>query len=122
MPLPRHCKLIFLSFVPSVFTIHFLVYSTSYFIFLFMSSSALNSPLHPSDSPLLSSLKPFFNGSVRSDPFHQPEKANYLPFYDFHYFTTHTVFYFQAVGSQHCHTPANNTHTEPHIPIYAHFT
>lgn len=50
--------------------------------------------------------------SFRSDPFHQSETANYLPFYDFHYFTTHTVFYYWAVGSQHWHI---STHTHTHL-------
>lgn len=60
----------------------------------------------PSDLPL-SFQKLFLNSGVTSDPFHQPEKANYLPFYDFHYFTTHTVFYYWAVSSLHWHIPAH---------------
>lgn len=68
--------------------------------FTFCLSLPCTPPLHPCDS-LLSSQKPFLNRSVRSDPFHQPEKANYLPFYDFHCFTNHAVLYCWAVGSKH---------------------
>lgn len=46
--------------------------------FAFFSSLSLT-PLHPSDSPLCSK-KPFLNSSVRSDPFHQPEKSQLSAF------------------------------------------
>ncbi len=92
----------FLLLLPLIHLLSFPVFPPSFQCvpFPLLSFSPFRSPLHPSDSPL-STQKPFLNSSVRSDPFHQPEKANYLPFYDFHYFTTHTVFYYWAVGSQH---------------------
>lgn len=91
--------------------------------FVFFSSLSLT-PLHPSDSPLCSK-KPFLNSSVRSDPFHQPKKANYLRFYDFHYFTTHTGFYDWVVDYQHLVHTCTHTHTRyphPHMQqtIHAH--
>lgn len=61
-----------------------------------------------------SSQQPFLNSCVRSDPFRQPEKANYLPFYDFQYFT--------SVLLQSCWLSALThacTHTSVHTPTKA---
>ena len=84
---------------------------------------------HTPSSPPLSSQEPFLNSRVRSDLFHRPEKANYLPFYDFHYFTTshsvlllgcwlpaltHTCTY--TTYKQHTHTHTQSA-TMEHIPI-----
>lgn len=82
-----------LLFLTSSLILFFLFFKCMFFFHFCLS-------LHSSDSPL-SSQKPFLNSSITSDPFHQHEKANYLPFYYFHYFTTHTVFYYWAVGSLH---------------------
>lgn len=48
--------------------------------------------------------------------FTNPKKANYLRFYDFHYFTTHTGFYYWVVDYQPLvHTCTHtHTHTYPH--------
>lgn len=43
--------------------------------------------------------------------FTDPKKANYLRFYDFHYFTTHTGFYDWVVDYQHLVHTCTHTHT-----------
>lgn len=85
-------------------TFSFLPLSCSHRLFCFFLINVhyvlfpLLSPVHPSHSPSL------LNSKVRSDPFHKPEKANYVPLYDFNYFTTRTVFYYWAAGSDILYT------------------
>lgn len=43
--------------------------------------------------------------------FTDPKKANYLRFYDFHYFSTHTGFYDWVVDYQHLVHTCTHTHT-----------
>lgn len=57
--------------------------------------------------------------------FTDPKKANYLRFYDFHYFSTHTGFYDWVVDYQHLVHTCTHTHTRyphPHMQqtIHAH--
>lgn len=91
--------------------------------FAFFSSLSLT-PLHPSDSPLCSK-KPFLNSSVRSDPFHQPEKSQLSAFLWLSlFYHSHGGFMTVLLTTSTLYIPAH-THTlypHPHMQqtIHAH--